>query len=210
METTSDTIMNMIASVHQNKGMNADDIEEWCAQAIKNVGEAVYFTKYIDAKLPTKNGIAVLPCNLYRLQTVKPGNGSKGVIYFRRTGKVLRFDKHHVTNIYSVNPDPKSEGTDFVLIDYLGIPIGSNGRIVIEDPLSEACYWYCLSKLYEEDVITGKMNLGQFQIIQTNYGNYATKAKQSFVNRTNNDMDQINRVVYNQMLSIRTPNSLNS
>lgn len=202
--------MNGIASVHKNKELHHDDIEEWCAQALKNIGEPAYFYNYVDALLKVTDGVAVLPCSLYRLQHVKPGNNSSGVIYYRKTGNVLRFDKHHVTNIYSASPDPNQTGVDYVKIDFIGIPMNADGSIDIPDALYELCYWYCLSKLYEEDVITGKINMGQYQVIEAKLTSFTISSTQSMREKSNNDLDRINRVVYNQMLSIRTPNSINA
>ena len=152
MEITASTIMNRLSSVHSSKEYDKDEIEEWCAQCLKNIAEAQLMVKYVKAKLKVVDGKAILPCVVWRLQNVWPYNSSTGVIYYRRVGNVLHFDKHHVTNIYSTNPDPMPVGTDYVRIDFLGLPMKPNGEILIPDIASEACYWYCLGKMYEEDL----------------------------------------------------------
>jgi hypothetical protein len=215
MEITAYTIMNRIASVHKNKELDKEEIHEWCAQALKNIAEADLMVPYVDAILNVVNGIAVLPCTVFRLQNVKPCH-STGVIYYRRTGQVLRFDQHHVTNMYASNPDPslvpliKPEVpvTSTVLIDFLGLPMNAEGEISIPDPASEACYWYCLGKTFEEDYFMNRLSGEKWHEIQANYGTYVTKAKQSMVMTPNQKLDKINRIVYNQKLSIRSPETM--
>jgi len=186
------TIATKIARNNKHLEFDIYDIVEWCAEAERNIGEYASFVEHKDIPLHIDNLRALAPCGIYRVLFVK-SNGN---------------------NFYNYNFD----GTFFnfrigiqqrITIDYIGIPLDEeDGFPLILDTHEEACYWYCLSRLYLEDFLTGKMDKQRYDFIDLKYVTYKDRAKTSMKHMSRDEVDEINMIIHNWIPSVRMPKNI--
>lgn len=197
-----ENIIAMLSRSHKQIQWNIDDVAEWSGECEKNIGEFHDMFQYKDVEIEVYDRKAKLPCNCFRLLLVIPNFGS-GYLKYRQQGGYIIFEAPSVTNAFTVAATPPKSGSGTVRIDYIGIAIDSKGYPLICDGHEQACYWYCLLKNYEPEFLTGKMSGQAYEHILSQYGHYVTKVKQGVRTRTSDDIDRINMVMFNQILSVR-------
>jgi hypothetical protein len=208
-------VCSMIARSHKHLVFDKWDVVEWCAEAIKNVGNFESFKHFFpehdkECHLKIRNKQALLPCGVYRLLGVyHRGNPMNNTDYIRNDN-YLRFIKHH--DDWDVD-DGDSDGDDGfiprrITIDYIGVPVDEEGMPKIDEIMIQACYWYCLKMLMLEDYMNGKVSPQVYNMLDENYGKYVQKAKSSFKNTSRNDMDEISMILLNMIPKIRLPRNM--
>jgi hypothetical protein len=197
-----DNILSMLSRSHKQVQWNKDDVAEWAGECEKNIGEFHDMAQYKDYELEVVNRRAKLPCGLFRLILVIPTFGL-GYLKYHQQGGYIIFESPSITNAFTINGTPPKEGTGKVRIDYIGIAIDEEGYPLICDGHEQAIYWYCLVKYYEVEFLTGKISGQAYDHIMSQYGHYVTKIKQGVRMRSSDDIDRINMVMYNQILSVR-------
>jgi hypothetical protein len=204
-------VCSMISRSHKHLIFDKWDIVEWCAEAIKNVGNFESFHHYIPehervCHLKIKNRQAILPCNVYRLLRVYHRGVPMNNTDYIRNDRYLRFIKHHD------DWDEDDGDDDFIprriTIEFIGIPVDEEGLPKIDEIMIQACYWYCLKMLMTEDFLFGKVPPVAFEYLEEQYGKYVQKAKSSFKNTSRNDMDEIAMIMYSMVPKIRLPKNL--
>ena len=182
------TIMGMLASTHKNLQLNVSDIANWCGECIEEIGEFTAMERFRDVKLTIKNNIAELPCNVFRVLTVSKGG---------------------MTPVYTVDHPYikfKSYSGD-VLIDYLGIPVDDDGYPQIDRKARQACYWFCLKKLKQEDYENGKVGENVWDKYENNEAYYIDKARGNMGNMSRDDLNRITKVMVNMVAQPFIPSS---
>ena len=193
-------VATMIARSHKHLEFDIFDMVEWCAEAVKNIGNFESF-KHYEAKfdpccrLKVHNKQALLPCNVYRLLGVYHKNSPLNNTDYLRNGDYIRLKRHH-------------EDGDEIQIDYLGIITDEEGFPMVDELQLQACYYYCLKMMLLEDFTNGKVSPVVFDWYDIQYGKYVQKARSSFKNTTRNDMDEIAMIMYNMVPKIRLPKDL--
>ena len=185
-------ITAMISRSNKNLVVDKYDVAEWCADVLSEVGDFDSLPFVKDEVLAVENKQALLPCHLYRLVAVRRNGCSLLPSEYRRNGVYLRFDD----DLFKIN------------IDYLSIPVDADGLPLIPTTHRQACYWYCLSQIYLEDYLGNKISADRFSNLQTLYANYVIEAKQSFVNKTANEISELNMIRHNMVRTVRLPKSI--
>lgn len=205
----------MIARSHKHLAFDIWDLVEWCAEAIKNVGNFESFHHYIPehdpiCHLKIKNKQALLPCNVYRLLGVYHRGAPMNNTDYIRNDSYLRFVRHH--DDWDSNDDDGSNDDAFIprriTIEFIGIPVDEEGMPMIDEIMIQACYWYCLKMIMTEDFLFGKVPPVAFNYLEEQYGKYVQKAKSSFKNTSRNDMDEIAMIMYNMIPKLRLPRNM--
>ena len=185
-------IVARIARSHKNLVIDKYDVAEWCAEVLSDVGEIGDMASVKNEPMVVKNHLGPLPCYLYRLEAVRQNGCLMDTKAYRRNGPYLRFDGDLIG----------------VTIDYAAIAVDDDGLPLIPGTHRAACYWYCLCMLYMEDYANGKMSQSLWMSWDIKYQNYVTQAKQSFVNKTTNQMSEINMIRHNMIRTVRFPKSI--
>lgn len=145
--TSIDIIHANITRKYKQKGIQRDDIMEWCMQCelqyIKDVESMPLYTE-IDLTVDA-NGEVLLPCNIFRILDVYDSNGR--VVEHKSNGAYLYDLKNsHGSNSYY------KEG-DCININYIGIMIDcASGEPMIAAGHENAAETYCKIQIFEEAV----------------------------------------------------------
>lgn len=190
------SVKNVAARIARNvKGKEFDiyDIAEWCGECeTDEIGMYEGFAKYRNVPIQVKNNKGYVPCNIYRLLSVHRNKCS--VAKYDWDGAFLRFNFD----------DPGTMGKEYtVYIDYLGVKVDNEGLPMILDGHQEACFWYCMTKIYFEDYMNGLVPENRFMFLQDRLGHYVDKAKTSFRYVTRDDMNEIQRIMHNLVPKVK-------
>lgn len=204
---TCQQIASMISRNNKNLVYDIYDIVEWCGEAVNNIGEYESFERFSNVEIEVIDKKALLPCNVWRVLKVSGNNCSDCTIYnYVNNGTYLSFSDNSLTNGATSSSSPPSDGTIKLRVDYIGIAIDSEtGYPLILEGHEQACYWYCMTKLYMEDFLSGKMDGQRYNFIQEQYGKYVSKAKSSMRHTSRDDMDKMAMIRYNMIRSVRMP-----
>jgi len=187
------TIAAMIARNHKHLEFDIYDIVEWTAEVVKNTGVYESFVQFKDIEISISDKKALLPCGVFRLLN----------IYFN--GCKVNPGAYYADDAFI---HLHQEQTGSLKIDYIGIKTDDDGFPMILDTMKDAVYWYCLTKLYFEDFISGRMDQGRYAYMENKYAIAADKAKGSFRYFSRNDMDHAAAILYNMLPKIRMPKNL--
>lgn len=169
-----------------NKSFDYDDIVEWCAKVeTLFIGDIDKMFIYEAIPLVVTNGLALLPCNMYKLEDVytDPGNSDTKLPDIGNNGAYL----------YGW-PNSVKEGST-VYINYVGIPIDVNGDPLIISGHEEACKQYCMTQILYEDYINQKLPMQIWLELDRKFSGMVTACKQ--------DMRHFTRDHYDTLLKIR-------
>ena len=187
-------IASMITRSNKNLTLDLYDVVEWCADVIGDAGVYETYTPVKGEEYVVTNKQILLPCRLVRLVAVRRGNCLMAGNEFTRSGPYLQFNLNE--NNFKVN------------IDYLSIPVDESGFPLIPNTHRQACYWYCLTKVYLEDFLNGKITADRYALMENKYIGYLIESKQRFDNVTVNDEADISAIVHNMVMSVRPPASI--
>jgi len=202
-----EAIAAKVARDARNTPFDFYDIVEWCVEAENNIGDFEEFMPYRNVPLEITDKKAYLPCNVYRLLSVKGMNCT--VFNYDNNGTYLLFGDNSLVNRGNPSQPIPADGTVSVLIDYIGVPIDEKtGYPLIKDGHQEACYWYCMKKLLFEDYMSGKINESKYQYIDSQYGHYVIKAKSSFRFVSRDDMERMMMSRMNMVPKLRFPKNM--
>lgn len=190
------SVKNVAARIARNvKGKEWDiyDIAEWCAECeVDEIGMYEGFAKFRNVPVNVKYNKGYMPCNVYRLLNVHRNKCS--VTKYDYDGAFLRFNFD----------DPGTRNDEYtVYIDYLGVMVDSEGLPLILDGHQEACFWYCMTKLYFEDYMNGLTPENRYMFLQDRLGHYVDKVKTSFRYVTRDDMNEIQRIMHNLVPKVK-------
>jgi hypothetical protein len=190
------TVQNIAARIARNvKGKEFDiwDIAEWCGECeTDEIGMYEGFAQYRNVEIPVKFNKGYMPCNVYRLLNVHRNKCS--IAKYNWDGAYLKFNFD----------DPSTFNSEYtVFIDYLGVMVDDQGLPMILDGNQEACYWYCMTKLYFEDFMNGLVAEGKYMFLQDRLGHYVSKCKTSFRHVTRDDMNEIQRIMHNLVPKVK-------
>lgn len=188
--STVEDVLNKLAMSFKNKEWDRNDVEEWCADCIiDEVGAAPEWFVYRDVKLNVNHTIhkALEPCNVHRLLNVV--NESKDKINFYDDGTYIKVpDNYSYDNIY---------------IDYYGLPVSEDGKLLILKQYMNACYYHCIIRNYEEDFMDGKIDMNRWNYFLEMRGIEIDKGNASVKNWSFHDTEEMIHIMYNMI-----PNAL--
>lgn len=190
------SVKSVAARIARNvKGKEFDiyDVAEWSGECeTDEIGMYEAFVKYRNVCVDVKHNKAYLPCNIYRILSVYEGKCK--IPKYQWDGAYLRFNMD----------DPSTFGQEYqISIDYLGIAVDNQGLPMIMDGHQEACYWYCMTKLYFEDYMNGMIDENRYMFMQSQLGKYVDKVKSSFRYVTRDDMNDIQRIMHNLIPKVK-------
>ena len=190
------SVENVMARLSRNnKNMTFDlyDVAEWCGECeVDEIGQYQSFAKFRGVQVKVKNNKAYLPCNVYRILSIH-----------RNKCCIPKYDWDGAYARFNLD-DPATFNQEYIVeIDYLGVMIDDKGFPLILDGHQEACYWYCMTKLYFEPYMNKEIDESRWQTLQENFGKYVMKVKQSMRNMSRDDMNQIMMIRYNMVQKIK-------
>lgn len=190
------SVRNVMARIARNvKGKEFDiyDVAEWCGECeTDEIGMFEGFAKYRNVPILVKQNKAQMPCNVYRLLSVHKNKCS--IPKYDWDGAYLRFNFD----------DPATFNNEYTIhVDYLGVKVDQEGLPMILDGHQEACFWYCMTKIYFEDYMNGIVPENRFMFLQDRLGHYVAKAKGSFRNVSYDDMNEISRILHNLVPKVK-------
>lgn len=190
------SVKNVAARIARNvKGKEWDiyDIAEWCGEChTDEIGMYEGFAKYRGVKIKVKHNKAYLPCNIYRVLSIYRNKCS--IPNYQWDGAYLRFNFD----------DPGTFQQEYIIeVDYLGVLVDDEGLPMILDGAQEACYWYCMTKLYFEDYMNGLIPENRYIFLQDRLGLYVDKVKGSFRHVTRDDMNEMQMIMHNMIPKVR-------
>lgn len=185
------TVASRIARNHKGLAFDISDIAEWCFEVVKNIGKYDHFIEYKGVVLEVENLKAKLPCDVYRLLSVKNNGKICSNQTFYNDGTYLNFG---------------TIGTPVeVVIDYIGFAVDEDGFPLIEDSAQEACFWYCLSRIMLEQYLNGDIPTDRYQMIDSKYNHYVSVARGGMRFMSRNDLSDIHRTAINIIRRSRYP-----
>ena len=159
-------ITQRLSQIISQKNIQEADIMEWCQQAeVEFICDLTSMWKFMNVKLTVTKGIAEIPCNIARILDVftSPNNASSRVEYGNNRGHIF------------FGSEFKNE---FVYMNYWGTPITEDGIPLIAKGHEKSCELYCMTKIYFEDSIYGKINPQQYEMWCQQFNNSVIAIKQ--------------------------------
>lgn len=160
-------ITQRLSQYISQKNIQEADIMEWCQQAENEyILDMTALWKYINVPLVVNNGIVLLPCNVQRIIDVftSPNNSASRIEYANNRGYIFLGEDTSLTTIY---------------INYIGTPITEDGIPLIAKGHEAACELYCMTKIYFEDSLYGKINPQIYEQWSQRFNNSVIAIKQS-------------------------------
>lgn len=160
-------ITQRLSQYISQKNIQEADIMEWCQQAENEyIMDMTAMWKYLNVALTVEAGIAMLPCNVQRILDVftSRGNSSSRIEYANNRGYIF------------LGADYKS---DKVYINYIGTPISEDGVPLIAKGHEAACELYCMTKIYFEDSLYGRINQQLYEQWSQRFNNAVIAIRQS-------------------------------
>ena len=194
---TAKTSMAQLSRVHKHKmqGISYGDIIEWCAEVETDyLGDVEYMAKHqaVECKVDFKNKMALQPCNLYRTLDVCSDINMTNRIPYVDNGTYYFFDD---TQTFA-----KNDHDEYVVyVNYYGIPTDDDGFPLIKKGHAQACYAFCVKKLYEEDFYMGKLQANVWGDILQELENQLAAAKNSFRHVSRNELEKYNAIISNMI-----------
>lgn len=190
------SVRNVAARMSRNvKGKEFDiyDIAEWCGECeTDEIAQYDAFVKYRNVKVEVKHNKAYLPCNIYRVLSVYRNKCS--IPKYSWDGAYLKFNLD----------DPRTFNEEYTIeIDYIGIAVDAEGLPMIRDGHQEACFWYCMTKIYFEDYMNGLVQESKYMYLNDRLGHYVAKAKGNFRDITRDDMNEISMLLHNLVPKVK-------
>lgn len=166
-KTTS--LQVIISKVVRDLGIGQEEVPfqdfiEWMVEAIQHVGAFKYYDQK-SATLEVSNHMALMPCDLYRLMSVRGSNAPSYRSGSGQNSKFLHYNpmlvaknseeyedkQHYIEADYRIERDRilTSFKTGALEITYQAIPTGEDGFPLVPDDISyaDALFWYVCYKL---------------------------------------------------------------
>ncbi|OGM08886.1 hypothetical protein A2Z67_02655 [Candidatus Woesebacteria bacterium RBG_13_36_22] len=194
--TTPQEIYLRLAAVYKQKltGFNDRDIIRWCAEVVTEfIRDPVRLYLYkgdpektddLD-KLDIIDLKTLLPINIHRLLDVFDEYYAR--IKYYKDGVYLHFDSDcTLTKCY---------------INYYGIPCDpKTGYPYIRKGYEQACYNFCVMKMYEEDYANQKVSAEFYHNWESRFGVSLSAISSGFRDISRNDLEEINKIMCNMVV----------
>lgn len=194
-------ILDRLSRTHKNVKFTLADISEWCGVVeTEYLGSDSYMVKYKNVPIKVIDYAALLPCNAYRLLTIRLE--SDGPSY---TGYI--YDKQKLTFNTSVTFTKDDNANDIVYATYKGIPVDSETGypLVLADHI-EVCAAYCLKNTYYDDYLQGKIDHNRWMVMEQDFDNKLAGASVNNIRfYSDKEKQQLSRIMYNM---IQNPHAL--
>lgn len=169
-------ILTRVVAITRHLGVNITevDIAEWCAECeIDYIKQIEYWVPFNRIPIQVIDGMAKLPCNVYRLRDVYYG-GQR--IAYHNDGSFLRFGEDFTAA--------------YVFLNYTGIPIGEDGIPLILKGHEQACEAFCLWKLVYPLYIAGKYDRYLYKDIEDRLDIQCIAAKNGYRHKDRAEVDK--------------------
>jgi len=135
-------VVERIARNHPDMMVDIHDVAMCCYEVVKEYGVYEGFERF-SKTLPVENGTVAMPCNLYKIDSVKRGSECSDDVSYTEGTECLRLD---------LNSCPQ-----FVTVTGLTFKIDEDGHPMIPEVLETPCYWYYLTQKFINPVYSGSM-----------------------------------------------------
>jgi hypothetical protein len=179
----------------RNKNLQVDkwDVIDWCAEAVRQIGNLDYCDLYKDVTVTISNKTTPLPCNFYKLDGVYQGGSLMSTSKFREKTRYIDFDQDYTT----------------VKIDYYGLPVDAEGYPEIaNDDVAEFCYWYCMTMIYMDDYLQGNIPSDRYRWIEEQRDRTCNEAGASLKRFNKNRHTHMNMIILNMRRKIYVPKAI--
>lgn len=186
---TVDHIIERANRVFPSLEIPRENAAEWCLEVVNDLGFYPGFREKRGVVLEVKNGLAKLPCDVYRVLSTNP-NVATPMTSTRRELWMANNDGRYLQF-------PNKFGSGFpgeVVIDYIAYETDENGWPKIYEQAQEAAMWYIIMRMKSEDFVSGAMLPDRFQWIENNYKQSFDFAKRSTRWSTRQDLDRLVRI----------------
>jgi hypothetical protein len=181
--TNSKEILARLKRQAGSKTWNGVDVMEWCAECvIQEIKDAPHWFNYKRVQLEVKDGKALLPCIVFRLLDVYNSNAQR--VHHFNDGTYLRFQNYTAKYVY---------------INFDGLPIDQDGVVLIPKGAEHACTYYCMKMGYEDDFMTNKVGVAQWQYINEEYDQGLRMALSGIQHLSRNETEEIQKIMYNMV-----------
>jgi len=165
------------------------DVVELCAQVeTRYIKDVDLMTPVLEVPLTVINSQALLPCNIFRLIDVY--DGYEAVIDFTLS------DSGNYINELKYADSGEAYTEDTVYINFSGTPIDSDtGYPLIPKGHENACETFCKIRLFEEQVLLGKVDKQIWMGWERQFGGQIANAKSDpYRQKVANHLKQLNTI----------------
>jgi hypothetical protein len=182
----------MLSRNHKGLNFEKGDLIEWCRELLEIIADPdSTLLKKTGVELKVANSLAQLPCEVYRLLSVRV-NGVTPTTNIIDDGDYLHMNF--------------TTGT--VKIDYYYLPETRDGIPVVSLPARQACYWYCLIKIKADEYERGFIREGVWDRWNKDLDYHISRARGSFKNMSRDDTNQIMKIMFNWVNIPQVPSTL--
>lgn len=186
---TVDAVIERVARTYPDVEINRSDAAEWCFDVVRDVG---VFPSFLEKReiIPVVNGVAQLPCDVYRILHVAPDSSVANAYTsaFRNSWYVENHGGYLEVANSSQHGIPRS-----LMVDYLAFKVDDSGYPMIFVEARDAAAYYITMKLKEADFIAGRMDPQRFQWLEQRYHAELEYAKVRTMRWT--DREELDRIV---------------
>ena len=183
---TSNEIYVRLIGAYRNKGKDITplNVMHWCSELMTEIlRDPVGLVDNYKVPVKVKDGKALLPFNVFRLEAVFDNNGVLLKNDFMYQGQYIFFSS---TNC------PTGLKIDFksIAVDDLGFPLIKRGY-------EQAAYAYCVYKMFEEDATAIPPRIQQWRWLQLCQDKdwEIEAASRSWMDLTDNDIREIHNII---------------
>lgn len=177
-------IYSYLSRTYKSSNFSKADIAEWCGDIVSKVCDADSLVFYEEDEFTIENNMIALPCFLSRVLDV----------YYNKdnSNTIMEHLQNNGSYIYGF-PDILKDG-DVVYMDYIGLPVTTEGEILIPKQYENVCRKYCMIQFKEDDAMEGNFPVQQLQLMKQELSGLITAAKQSLINKTTSDFNKLIRI----------------
>lgn len=188
-------ILNFFQQRNKELAIDVYDVVDSAYQVIREVGnlDDMWFYKGVELEI-NKDGIAELPCNVYKVDYVFLNGREATPQIFNVMEESIRFNVD--------NPEKLGK----LEVDYYAIPSDEDGIPIIESiELAEAVYWYHLYYAKMDSYLSGDMPQNRWNFLEEKKDHYMVRAKMIYRKITKNHRNRLHKIMLNVRPKIAAP-----
>lgn len=185
-------VYSYLSRTYKSSNFSKADVAEWCGDIVSKVCDIDSLVAYEEDEFVIENGMVMLPCFLSRLFDV----------YYDKNNSHTIMEHLGNNGSYLYGFPENLKNGDTIYMDYAGLPITSDGELLIPKQYEMVCRKYCMIQFKEDDAMEGNFPIQQLQLMKQELSGLIIASKQSVTNMTTSDFNKLLRIRGNMITKL--------